>query len=107
MNHYELDKYRRTPYLCATNNILILYNKEMTTLLWYPEGKADGTCRVPSTVTAIGEYASATTGYGDNSNSWSRKAAYKICLLSLAFRLIFFDCPLKKTRVLPPFLDVM
>lgn len=29
----------------------------MTTLLWYPERKADGTCRVPSTVTAIGEYA--------------------------------------------------
>ena len=35
----------------------ILYNKEMTTLIWYPEGKPDKSCQLPSTVTAIGEYA--------------------------------------------------
>lgn len=43
------------PAFCSADGIL--YNKEMTTLLWYPEGKADVTCAVPSTVTAIGEYA--------------------------------------------------
>lgn len=35
----------------------ILFNKDMTTLIWYPEGKADPTYQVPPTVTAIGEYA--------------------------------------------------
>ena len=35
----------------------ILFNKNMTTLIWYPEGKADPTYQVPPTVTAIGEYA--------------------------------------------------
>lgn len=43
------------PAFCSADGIL--YNKEMTTLLWYPEGKANVTCAVPSTVTAIGEYA--------------------------------------------------
>lgn len=59
MNHYELVRHKITPYFVqqTINNILILYNKEMTTLLRYPEGKADGNCRVPSIVTAIGEYA--------------------------------------------------
>lgn len=35
----------------------ILYNKEKTTLMWYPEGKTDKSFSVLPTVTAIGEYA--------------------------------------------------
>ncbi len=35
----------------------ILYDREMTKLIWYPEGKTEETFQVPSTVTAIGEYA--------------------------------------------------
>lgn len=35
----------------------ILYDRRMTKLIWYPEGKTEETFQVPSTVTAIGEYA--------------------------------------------------
>lgn len=35
----------------------VLYDKELTTLMWYPEGKTDESYDAPATIKAIGDYA--------------------------------------------------
>lgn len=50
----DVEVHEDNPYFCDVDGVL--YNKEVTTIVYYPEGREDKTYTLPETVTELGEY---------------------------------------------------